>query len=160
MRCVGLFGPPYVAWDDYDRARQQAGVREAFAVRHEIDIVVTSLASTHDDHGDLRSFMGAEARAKLAELDIAGDVQHQPFSSTAPITEPIGNHAVTLFELADLVKLARSEDRYVILVSPPCGICHRSRADALVPLLRSPKLKVWSHLVTDMPTARKIPKLT
>jgi DNA-binding transcriptional regulator LsrR (DeoR family) len=159
MRYVGLFGPAVVPWSEYDHVRRRQGTREAFAFRHQIDIVVTSLASARDDHGDLRRFLDRAAREKLARAGIRGDVQHQPFSSTAPITEPIGNRAVTLFDLRDLARLARTEDRYVVLVSPPCGICHRSRADALVPLLRSPELKVWSHLVTDIPTARAVLEL-
>jgi hypothetical protein len=83
-------------------------------------------------------------------------VQHLPYSDEEPITEPVGNRAVTLFELRDLVNLAKTPDRSVLLVAAACGVCQRSRADALVPLLRSPALKVWTHLVTDIPTAREL----
>ena len=43
-----------------------------------------------------------------------------------------------------------------MLVSGPCGTCGETRTDALEPLIRNPKLKVWSHLVLDAQTAREL----
>jgi hypothetical protein len=39
-----------------------------------------------------------------------------------------------------------------------CGICGRSRAEALRPLLTNPQLKAFSNLVMDAATARELLK--
>src|SRR4051812_20370667 len=81
-----------------------------------------------------------------------GDVQFRMYSDTAPITPPRGIRAVTLFELSELVEMAGSRNKFVVLLSGPCGAtdCGRTRTDALRPLLTQPKLRVWSHLVCDI----------
>lgn len=56
------------------------------------------------------------------------------------------------FELSELVERAGSEDRYVVLLAGPCGECGRLKSDALEPLLENPKLRLWSHLVSDVDT--------
>jgi len=163
---VGIFGPPFVPRKDYPATLEQAGVREAFARRDEIDVMVTSLASAKDEDGDLRRSMkedGAlEQKADLPKLERegwVGDVQHLPYSATEPIEGDLGYRAVTLFDLKDLAELAGKPDKHVVLVSSPCSVCHRTRADALLPLLSAPQLKVWTHLVTDIPTARDVMEL-
>ena len=67
-----------------------------------------------------------------------------------------GDRAVTLFELDELRELSARKDKYVVLVSGPCGKCGRTRSDALRPLVANPKLKVWSHLVLDLDTAQEL----
>ncbi len=84
-----------------------------------------------------------------------GDVQNLPFSATEPILN-VGHRAVTLFEIEELVAMAKRRNRHVVLISPPCPTCGRTRAKALLPLITEEKLRVWTHLVMDMPTARAL----
>ena len=44
----------------------------------------------------------------------------------------------------------------MILIARQCGMCERTRADALPPLLTNPNLKVFSTLVMDVATAREL----
>jgi hypothetical protein len=158
----GLFGPPYVRADEWERTRASEGVREAFAERDLLHVVITSLASKLDEHGELNRLMklydepGQQSRTLLDhEEQRVGDVMYRPFSLRGPITRDTHIRAVTLFELTELVEFASDADKAVILVSGPCGSCDRHRDDALMPLLTVPELAVWSHLVTDEQTASK-----
>ncbi len=156
---VGLFGPPFAACREYAAVTRQPGVIEAFERKQQIDLVVTSLASAADVHGGLLRSVGRNSKPALKALEKArwlGDVQHRPFNAAGPILEKHGNRAVALFELDELVELAQQPDKAVVLVSPICGGCGYTRAQALVPLLRNPKLKLWSHLITDLHTAREL----
>jgi hypothetical protein len=64
--------------------------------------------------------------------------------------------AVTLFELSDLVRLARTEGKYVVLLGGPCGECGHTKTPALLPLLSEPDLRLWTHLLTDVETAKEL----
>ena len=64
--------------------------------------------------------------------------------------------AVTLYELEDLVRIAGQKNKHVILIARQCGICGRTRAKALQPLLTNPGLKVFSTLVMDAATAKEL----
>jgi hypothetical protein len=70
--------------------------------------------------------------------------------------KPADLRAVTLYELEDLVGLAVQKNKHVILIARQCGLCGRTRADALHPLLTNPSLKVFSSLVMDAATAREL----
>ena len=63
---------------------------------------------------------------------------------------------MTLFELDDFVRMADSRNKHVVLIARQCGLCGTTRAAALRPLLTSPRLRVWSHLVMDEATARDL----
>jgi hypothetical protein len=158
----GLFAAAYARSKDWKRTREHVGVRESFAARSKLQVVITSLASREDPHGELNRFMevnaelGKKARQVLdVEEGRVGDVIYRPFNAKGPITKSAGIRAVTLFELEDLRKFAAKDGNAVILVAGPCGAsdCRRSRSDALLPLLVVPKLDVWTHLVTDDITA-------
>jgi hypothetical protein len=158
----GLFAPAYVKAEDWDKTLELVGVRESFAEKHTLHVIITALASARDPHGELNRFMelnadlGGQTRRILdGEEGRVGDVMYRPFSTRGPITRQVGIRAVTLFEPAELVTFAAQENRAVILVAGPCADkgCRRSRSDALLPLLREPSLDVWSHLVTDDITA-------
>jgi hypothetical protein len=158
----GLFAPAYVMADDWDKTRQLVGVRESFAEKKDLHVIVTALASARDLHGELNSVMtlggelGEQTRRILDDEEKRiGDVLYRPFAAHGPITRQVGIRAVTLFEPAELVTFAAEENKAVILVAGPCAeaSCRRSRSDALLPLLREPSLDVWSHLVTDERTA-------
>jgi len=66
--------------------------------------------------------------------------------------------AVTLYGLEDLVRVAGQKNKHVILMARQCAICGRSRAQALLPLLTNPQLRVFSSLVLDGVTARELLK--
>jgi DNA-binding transcriptional regulator LsrR (DeoR family) len=158
---VGLFAPAVVRTRDYANTKRWPVVADAFARAKEIELVITSLASAADPHGDLNTFMehgDKEGFKALKKAGWIGDVQYRPYSVGGPIMTDTGIRAVTLFELSDLEKRARCEDTPVVLVSGPCAgaNCNRLRVDALKPLLQEPKLKVWSHLVLDLDTAEAL----
>lgn len=164
---VGLFAPPFVETGDYDRVIGSPGVRRSFELASEIDIVVTSLARAEDDHGDLKVFLkhgtpgpaGNGPDPGLKALERAGwigDVQYRPYSKDGPLQQDTGIRAVTIFDLAHLVSLASRQDKHVILLAGPCGVCKETKAAALEPLLRNPRLRVWKHLVLDVATAEEL----
>ena len=134
------------------------GVRESFERAREIDIVVSSLASASDEHGALTRFInfGKGGASDLRRQGWVGDFQYLPLSRRGPIRLDHGIRAVTLFELADFVRMVQTKDKHVVLVAGPCGVCGRTKEDALIPLIEEPSLKIWSHLVTDAQTADRL----
>jgi hypothetical protein len=176
---IGLFTTPFVESARRDEIPHLPGARVAFAQKHEIDIVITSLAQPDDEHGELRKFIrsmpdadephGATPESRLRGKDSArtrdfekilkktrwaGDVQYRPYSGTGPIdSSDLDFVAVTLFELSELVERSKDPDKALLLVAGPCGTCGEPRGRALYPLLEEPSLKVWTHLVADAETA-------
>jgi DNA-binding transcriptional regulator LsrR (DeoR family) len=156
---VGLFASAAVPVEDYETVKKQPGVRESFEQAREIDIVVSSLASARDEHGALNRFMHFGRGLGAAELrrqGWVGDFQYLPLSRRGAIHLTHGVRAVTLFELPDFVRMVQSKDKHVVLVAGPCGMCGRTKEDALRPLLEVSDLKIWSHLVTDARTADRL----
>jgi len=41
-------------------------------------------------------------------------------------------------------------------VAAPCGICNEPKAEALQPLLKESRLRLWSHLLMDLTTAQDL----
>jgi DNA-binding transcriptional regulator LsrR (DeoR family) len=155
---VGLLGPPVVMSDRSGIVGIEDSINEAMLRKGEIDIVITSLAAQNDAHGDLNQFLQKhpEEIRKLRAAGWVGDVQYRPFSNTGPLTRVSRLQAVTLFDLEDLVALARTPDKRVVLVSGQCGTCHLDRANALAPLLEVPALKVWTDILMTRDTALKL----
>ncbi len=52
--------------------------------------------------------------------------------------------------------MVQKEEKYVVLVGAPCGVCLRQKTEALRPLLQEPNLRVWSQFVTDIATAEEL----
>jgi DNA-binding transcriptional regulator LsrR (DeoR family) len=158
---VGLFASAVVEVAEYEHVKTLPGVEESFSKASQIDIVVTSLASASDKHGELNRFMnlGERSNGNVEELKTCGwvgDVSYRPYSKTGPIAAAGGIRAVSLFELEDLVELARKPNKHVLLVAAPCGICNEPKAAALQPLLKESKLRLWSHLLMDLTTAQNL----
>jgi len=162
---VGLFSETLVSREEYERVRQNPSVRQSFARASEIDIVITSFAAASDEHGMLGQFLKKLKEEKaLEESQIKamvqagwiGDVQFRPYSSQGPILDECPVQVVTLFEINDLVRLANQPNKYVVLIAGPCSECHRSKTDALLPLIENPNLRLWTHLVMDLDTARDL----
>ena len=156
---VGLFAETLVPQKAFRDIQQRAGVKEAFAARESIDIVVTSMGDVQDVDDLLSMFLqqSGEDLGRLRAGGWVGNVQYRPYSLRGPVKEKPGElRAVTLFELEDLVRIAGQKNKQVILMARQCGICARTRAEALRPLLTNAELKVFSTLVLDAATAREL----
>jgi DNA-binding transcriptional regulator LsrR (DeoR family) len=161
IECFGLSAPPVFETERYDSMRTLPGIEESFESAKQIHIVVTSLASADDPHGELNELMaGKKTKQSLEVLRKAGwigDLQYHPYSNQGPITDDRAQvRPVSLFDLAGLKKLAETRDRFVVVVGGPCGICERTKVRALRPLLQSESMKVWTDLVTDLTTAEAL----
>lgn len=165
VRFVALFSATVVPSGQYEQVISSPGVHESFQRAEEIDIIVTSFAEAGHRHGLLNQYlnhlieMGELRREELDRMKAAGwigDVQFRPYAPTGPILEECPVKAVTLFELSDMVARAQMEDKYVVLLAGPCGECAESKTRALLPLLTEPKLRLWTHLVTDVQTASEL----
>lgn len=160
---VGLFAPAVVPAESYAEVTSSQGIADSFEKADEIDIVITSCARAADEHGELNRFIqlastsdGDQTEKALVEAGWLGDVTYRPYNEFGPISLEEGIRGVTLFELEDLVSLARDqENKHVVLVAAPCGQCHETKVEALRPLLSQPKtLKLWNHLFLDTRTAQ------
>ena len=162
LEFVALFAPAVIEANEYERTKTGLGVEESFRQAKDIDIVVTSMASALDEHGELNRFMNIEEKKKnpgltaLKKSGWIGDVAYRPYSTSAPIATTQGIRAVSLFELEDLVELAARPKKYVVLVAAPCGVCKKTKGDALRPLLASRDLRLWTHLYIDLTTAQSL----
>ena len=158
---VGLFAETLVPLAAFEAIKERAGVSEAFAARESIDLIVTSMGDVRDKHDLLSMFLrqSAEHEGRLQAGGWVGTVQYRPYTLKGPVQEkPNDLRAVTLFELDDLVRIAGQKNKHVILIARQCGMCERTRAEALRPLLTNPGLKVFSTLVLDAATARELLK--
>lgn len=157
---MALFAPPFVETAAYEQTIGWPNIGKAFAAKGDIDVVITSLGSADDDHGQLTKLikdyeqLGPGTHETLVKEGWVGDVQYRPYSASGPITAETEIRTVTLFELEEYVKLSADRDKAVILLTGPCRNCDTPRADALLPLLQEPSLLVWSHLVTSVDIAQ------
>ncbi|NMC21462.1 MAG: hypothetical protein GYA33_13705 [Thermogutta sp.] len=159
---VGLFSETLVSSQEFDRVRSNPSVHRSFAMADEVDIVMTSFAAANDPHGMLGQFLhalledGAVTQQDIDRMKRAGwvgDVQFRPYSARSAIFDECPVRVVTLFEIADLVRLADTPDKYVVLIAGPCSECGMLKTEALLPLMQNPDLRLWTHLVTDLGTA-------
>lgn len=161
--CVGLFAETLVKQQEFEDIKARPGVKEAFAERDEVDILITAMGFVDDDHDLLRIFLeqaGESIAGQKADKGWIGNVQYRPFSEKGPVTQKKNElRAVTLFELEDFVRLAQTKDKHVLLMARQCTLCSKTKARALLPLFRNAKLKVWSELVMDVATAQELLKL-
>lgn len=163
---VALFSQTFVSsQEDFDKVKKSPGVAKSFQRAEEIDIVITSLAGARHGHGVLVKLLkwliddGAlapDVLERMAQAGWKGDVQFRPYSSSGPMLDECPVRAVTLFELPDLVRMARTEGKYVVLLGGPCGECATPKTPALRPLLAEPELRLWTHLLTDAQTAKEL----
>jgi DNA-binding transcriptional regulator LsrR (DeoR family) len=162
---VGLFSATVVPSGQYQQVISSPGVRESFARADEIDVVITSFASADDPHGLLKKYlqhliekgeMDQKALEAMEALGWVGDVQFRPYTAEGPMDDGCPVRAVTLFEPSALVERASQPDKYVVLLAGPCHECGKTKTSALIPLLRQPRLRLWTHLVTDLKTAHEL----
>jgi DNA-binding transcriptional regulator LsrR (DeoR family) len=162
---IGLFAETLVESRSIQEIRRRPGCREAFGAVDGIHLVVTSMGDLQDSHALFRMWYDewyepSEHKAKPAWWkDAIGDIQYRPYGKEGFIKEKPGDlRAVTLFELEDLVHLAEKRDRHVILIARQCGLCSdgSTKANALRPILENKHMRVFSQLVLDSPTAKKL----
>lgn len=158
---VGLFAETLVRSDAIQDIRTCPGCREAFEAIKDIHLVVTSMGDMQDEHALLRMwYSDCPNRRNLSWWrEAVADIQYRPYGKDRFLKErPDELRAVTLFELEDMVALAQRRDRHVILIARQCGLCepHRTKASALLPILRHPEMRVFSRLVMDSPTAHEL----
>ena len=165
---LGFFAETLMPSRDFDRLRAHPplGIKEAFDAKKQLRLVVTSMGDRNDPHALFRVFQDQSSHRPSQPktrpkwwAECVGDCQYRPFSQTAPIVEdPDDLRAVTLFELDELVQMSAQTDKEVILIARPCGLCppDHTRAPALLPILTSDKLRVFSKLVMDSGTAREL----
>jgi DNA-binding transcriptional regulator LsrR (DeoR family) len=158
---VGLFAETLVRSDAIEEIRTGPGCHEAFEAAKDIHLVVTSMGDMDDKHALLRMWYDeCPGRKKPSWWKHAvGDIQYRPFANDRFIKEKSDEfRAVTLFDLEDMVALARRRDRHVILIARQCGLCEprRTKATALLPILQHPEMRVFSRLVMDAPTAHQL----
>jgi DNA-binding transcriptional regulator LsrR (DeoR family) len=159
IKYVGLFAQAVVKRQaQYNLVMKDPGVLESFRRANDIDIVVTSLASAQDPDGELTDFLkvgqAGKVVAALNKRGWVGDVLYRPYNTTEAITIDSAARAVSIFELEGLVRLAAKPNKHVVLIGAPCNRCGRPKGDALQPLFREKKLRLWSHIVMDMEAAR------
>jgi len=163
---IGMFAQPFVKNSEFKELKCETGVSELFEAKEkdEISIVVTSMGNYKDPHTFYRLFMekkypkGSKDRPPWLD-ECVGDVQYRPFSANGPIHErEKDERLVTLFELEELVQFAKTKGKSVVLIARQCSLCkdQTTRAEALLPVLRNPKLRLFTHLVLDLPTAREV----
>ena len=160
---IGFFAETFMPKRDFEKLKeeQRLGIKAAFEAKSTVQFVATSMGNKDDEHSLFRVFH--EESGRLAGpvgkrprwwKDCVGDCQYRPYSAVAPIEEgPDDLRAVTMFELDELARMAETKDKHVMLIVRPCRRCGMTRAKALLPLLTSPKLRVFSKLVVDSATA-------
>ncbi|GHT22586.1 hypothetical protein FACS189419_05360 [Planctomycetales bacterium] len=164
---VALFSATVVGSGDYEKQKENPAVKYSFAQRDKIDIIVTSLAVAEHEHGLLghylehlvaQDLLPRDTLLKMQDAGWIGDVQFRPYSASGPLQDVCPVRAVTLFELDELVDIAKDIEngKYVVLVAGPCGECGETKQNALRPLLENPSLRLWTHIITDARTAKEL----
>lgn len=119
VKYVGLFAPPVVDTDQYEKTIGLVSVKESFEARKQLHLVVTALGSASHEHGDFHNFMKLGDDKKgvkvLKDAGWVGDVQYRPYSKTGPITDETEIRAVSLLDLDELVAMANSDDKHVVV---------------------------------------------
>ena len=142
-----------------DLQKQDDNIRRAFALRDEIELVVSSLGAADDEHGTIRQYLDSNkyGPSSISHRDIVGDLQYLPYHATGPIrlTPDIpGRRAVTLFDWENFEQYNRRPERFFVISAGPCRMCGSTKTPAIVPLLSH--MRFWTHLVTDLHTAREL----
>ena len=164
VECVGFFSTPVVMADSYKSLRSNPSLRDYFDRRDEIDIALTSLASSNDPHGLMKQYFSYLQEKGLIEEDVlqtlhkqgwVGDLLFQPYSATGVIF-PDTLRTVALFTFNELLEFSQKPGKYVVLCGGPCGDCGSPKTEALRPLLKEPSLRIWTHLVLDREAANQL----
>ena len=156
--CVGLFAETLVTPKEFATIKRRGDIADAFKRRKEIDIVVTSRGSTNDaDDLFCKALKSTDPKMAgwIRDSGWLGNVQYRPYAKDGPVAADKEKYrGVTLFELSDFQAMATTKNKYVVLIARRCSLCENTGIEALLPLLTVPELKVWSHIVMDLPVAK------
>lgn len=154
---VTLLSEPLISAARFENMKLNLGLKEAFCARNEIDIVVTSMGDFEDPHDGFKRLLEASRPDYVPPTGQVGNVQYRPYSDTGPVLESGDELRVaTLFEIDDLTKLATTTNKFVILIVRPCSICQKTKAKALLPLLKVRGLRAFNHIIIDSKTCREL----
>jgi hypothetical protein len=156
---VGIFSPGVLETGELERMKALPGIAGAFKSAKKLDLVVTALASATDESGALNRFLAHGGHEKLDEsrrlLEAEGwvaDVLYEPYNREEPIETQLPVQPVSVFTLKELVACAKKKNVLLVVGPSPSG---RTKTDALMPLLTSRKLRVWTHIVLDARTCEE-----
>lgn len=173
---VGLFTPTVCgSADELARIRARADFQKALSQRERINLICASIG-VQCEHDLLRRAIEDEMRCSghkdfdyaqwAKQRKIVANINYRPFTSTgdAYIERKNDHRAITLFEIPELLTF-RQRGGMLVLIARRCGSCNDSGADqqrarGLLPLLQSPRLRVFSDLVIDGVLARLVIALT
>lgn len=180
VKCVAFNTTPILCCkpDQIAEHWNNPSLKFSYEQRNEIDVVVTSLADAKDEHGLLKKYFSAldineNVIEQLEKEGWVGDLLFNPFSENGPIF-PENYQTAPLFSFNELVNLAHGKTlndanikakpkrkRYVVLIGGPCADmhCKKTKEAALFPLLNNESMRVWTHLIIDSQTAKKLIEL-
>lgn len=151
---VGLHAPSLIKTRQFASMRQLDGIKECYAARKDLDIVVTSASIWTDQHCLLRQYTekSEESLAALEKAGCIGDMLWRPFAKGGPIEIETEIRAMTLMELGDLPAFI-GEGKHVLLALGPCSSCGTPKGEILEAVLGM-KPQLITHLVVDSMSAR------
>lgn len=144
----------YEELKDYD-----ADLGNAFKLRDQIELIISSLAAGDDPHGLARQCADPKdpGRPGWFDEEFAGDVLYLPYREDGPIRltkDTPGRRAVTLFDWPDFEAYRSRPDRYFVICAGPCRVCSLTKTPAILPLLNT--MRFWTHLISDAVTATEL----
>jgi len=153
-RFVALHAPPLVKSKDLESLKSLAGIKEAYELRDELDIIVTSAAA--HEHSALYRYMERSAKSlqKLKGAGCVGDMLWRPIGVDGPIDVQTEIRAMTLMELSEFPAFIQ-RNKQVLLVLGPCTHCMEPKAGVLKTILNL-KPQLVTQVVVDSRSARQV----
>ncbi len=175
VECIAFQTTPlvYCKSDGLAEHWKNPSLKSCYDKRKDVNIIVTSLADAEDEHGLLKKYFnaienGSEIIKQLEDQKWIGDLLFHPFSENGPIF-PKEVQTAPLFSFNELVNaahgksledanVASEQQTYVVLIGGPCADihCKKTKERALFPLVNNDSMRVWTHLVLDSQTAKKL----
>ena len=160
LKFLTLRAPAVVGPGQMDVWRDMPGLREAYASRDRLDIILTSAGSLDDKDNMLNRYpnlFSPETVSKLTEQGCIGSMLWLPLAADGPVDRSQhAEQATVLLELAQLPDYIRRGTQ-VVLVGGACHICNRSKSDITHTVLNLPDpYRLITHLVTDSSAAREL----
>ena len=142
----GFRAPAIVTPAMFEQLKDQPGVRDAFAEKPLLDVIVTS-GSDCPEHGAARLWREYGHDGTLSQSAEVGDILWRPIDRHGPIANHAEYRAMTLMELSDLPDFV-ARGKHVLLMVGPCGGCHRPK-QRLLRIVVAQERPIITHLVAD-----------
>ena len=155
-RFVALHAPPLVKSKVLESLKNLAGIKEAYDLRGELDIIVTSASEWPHEHSALYRYMGRSEKSlkKLQDAGCVGDMLWRPIGVDGPIEVQTEIRAMTLMELSEFPAFIQQR-KQVLLVLGPCTHCMEPKPGVLKTILNL-KPQLVTQVVVDSRSARQI----